>query len=176
MRVNLGNIPLHIFLFLITVFTTLMAGTELVSGKSFFWGPEAERLTFGEIGQGWQFSFAFLLFLTVHEFGHYLTAVYHRVKCSLPYYIPVFFPFMPMNIGSFGAVIRIRELPGSRRKYFDIGVAGPLAGFVVAVGLLVYGFATLPPMEEYVLNIHPDYVKVFDGVPTMAQMEGKRIP
>jgi membrane-associated protease RseP (regulator of RpoE activity) len=165
--------PLHIFLFLVTVFTTLMAGTEWVTGKSFF--GEGERLTFDQLWRGIPFSFSFLLFLTVHEFGHYFTAVYHRVRCSLPYYIPIFIPLPLLNIGSFGAVIRIREVPSSRRKYFDIGVAGPLAGFVVAVVLLLVGFTQLPPMEETVLNIHPDYVATYGGVPTEAQLAGQGV-
>jgi membrane-associated protease RseP (regulator of RpoE activity) len=64
-----------------------------------------------------------------------------------------------MNIGSLGAVIRIRQVPDSRRKFFDIGVAGPLAGFVVSVGLLIYGFATLPDKEAYIYQIHPYYAE-----------------
>ena len=169
------NYPLHIFLFLITVFTTMMAGTELISGRSFFYETDlAPRLSWGEITMGWQFSFAFLGFLTVHEFGHYLTAVYHRVRCSLPYYIPIFFPFMPVNIGSFGAVIRIREIPSSRRKYFDIGVAGPLAGFVVAVFVLMLGFLTLPPLEEFVYGIHPNFAET--GIPTAEQVAQGSFP
>lgn len=144
----------------------MMAGAELVSGRSFFNGGDLE---WSDLLMGLPYSLCFLGFLTVHEFGHYLTAVYHKVRCSLPYYIPVFFPFFPVNIGSFGAVIRIRELPSSRRKYFDIGVAGPLAGFVIAVGLLVWGFTHLPPLEEYVFNIHPDYPAKFQGIPTGEQ-------
>lgn len=170
---------IHILLFLVTVCTTMVAGAELISAKPIVWPP---NLTFLEalpglwgrlrdgIWQGAPFSFSFLLFLTVHEFGHYLTAVYHKVRCTLPYYIPIYIPQMPVNIGSFGAVIRIKEVPSSRRKYFDIGVAGPLAGFVVAVGLLIYGFSNLPPVEPTILGIHPDYQQIFGGVPTEAEM------
>ncbi len=152
------NYLLHIVLFLVTVFTTLMAGAELRTANAFYWGD----LTFAELGKGGLFSFAFLAFLTVHEFGHYFTARYHHVRTSLPYYIPIFIPFMLMNIGSFGAVIRIREMPPSRRKYFDIGVAGPLAGFVVSVILLVVGFSTLPesPWTGYLGELHPDMMRL----------------
>lgn len=158
---------LHIVLFLITVCTTLMAGAEMVTGR--FLGDGS--LPWDELWRGIPFSFAFLSFLTVHEFGHYLTAVYHQVRCTLPYYIPIYFPGIP-NIGSFGAVIRIREIPPSRRKYFDIGVAGPLAGFVVAVGLLVWGFSHLPPMVETVVGIHPEYAKRFPTEAEMANAQG----
>ena len=172
MRQN--NYPLHIFLFLVSVFTTLLAGAELATGHSFFYGTE--RLGFGDLAKGISFSACFLLFLTVHEFGHYFTAMYHKVRCSLPFYIPIFIPFSPFNIGSFGAVIRIRQVPPSRRIYFDIGVAGPLAGFVVSLGLLVYGLMTLPPMESTVLAIHPEYQQMFGGVPSIEQIRTVQVP
>jgi membrane-associated protease RseP (regulator of RpoE activity) len=162
--------PLHIFLFLVSLLTTCIAGVELATARSFF-----SHLSWADLHKGLPFSLSFLGFLTVHEFGHYLTAVYHRVKVSLPYYIPVYIPIAAINIGSFGAVIRIREMPGSRRKYFDIGVAGPLAGFVVSVGLLIYGLTHLPPMEETVLSIHPEYLREFGGVPAESEMAGKGI-
>lgn len=162
------NYPLHIFLFLVTVLTTMIAGAELATGKLVFFTPSLGAgawLDWDYLVKGIPFSASFLIFLTVHEFGHYFTAVYHKVKCSLPYYIPVFLPFSQFNIGSFGAVIRIREMPASRRKYFDIGVAGPLAGFVVSIGLLVYGFTHLPPLDSFVLSIHPEYIDDFGGLP-----------
>lgn len=154
------NYPLHIFLFLVTVFTTMMAGAEHRLAGLFF-NPvtfEPGTLEFSQLHHGWIFSVSFLTFLTFHEFGHYFTALYHGVRTTLPYYIPVFLPFSVVNIGSFGAVIRIREVPGSRRKYFDIGVAGPLAGFVISILLLVIGFSTLPPWEGYLGDIHPQYL------------------
>ncbi len=97
---------------------------------------------------GVQFAFALLGFLTVHEFGHYFAARRHGIDTSLPYYIPL--PFIA--IGTAGAVIRIREPIPSMRKLFDVGAAGPLAGFVVAFGVLLYALATLPP-PSYVLDL-----------------------
>lgn len=160
------NYPLHIFLFLVTVFTTMMAGAELRMADLFYWGD----LTFADLHRGWLFSFAFLSFLTVHEFGHFFAARYHHVKTSLPYYIPIFIPFMMMNIGSFGAVIRIWEMPPSRRKYFDIGVAGPLAGFAVSIILLLVGFLTLPeaPWKDYLGDLHPQ-MKSMDHIWTLEE-------
>jgi membrane-associated protease RseP (regulator of RpoE activity) len=101
-----------------------------------------------------EFSIPFLLILTVHEFGHYFTAQYHKVKSSLPYYIP--FPPFPLSIGTMGAIIRMRSKIQSTTHNFDIGIAGPLAGFVVALAVLFYGFAALPP-AEYIFQIHPEY-------------------
>ena len=162
---------LHILLFLVTVFTTMLAGAEHLHNPGFFLEDLFYNGTFPwrEFADGWLFSLCFLLFLTVHEFGHYGMAVYHRVRATLPFYIPVFIPFSLLNIGSFGAVIRIKEMPGSRRKYFDIGVAGPLAGFVVSVVLLVIGFLTLPDLYSYVGQFHPvfqdaDAAKTYSGI------------
>ena len=163
------NYLLHIVLFLITLFTTTLAGAEWVTGQ------DPVRLlmlgkTFQEVQsvylQGLYFSIPFLAFLTVHEFGHYFTALYNKVKCSLPFYIPFYIPLVTLNIGSMGAVIRLKEAPDSTRKFFDIGIAGPLAGFVIAVFVLSYGFLTLPDPNAYILNIHPDYQQDYCGVPS----------
>jgi membrane-associated protease RseP (regulator of RpoE activity) len=106
---------------------------------------------------GMQFSVPFLLILTVHEFGHYFTARYHRVSTSLPYYIPLpSIPYTPSLIGTMGAVIRLRSRVKSNIQHFDIGLAGPLAGFIVALVVLWYGFRTLPP-PDHIFQFHPDY-------------------
>lgn len=163
---------LHILLFLLTFITTSMAGAEFITNRSWVpWTEDVSRqLSWREIEKGFTYSFAFLAFLTFHEFGHYFTAVYNRVRCSLPYYIPMFIPFQLMNIGSFGAIIRIRRAPDSNIKYFDIGIAGPLAGFVVSISLLFYGFTHLPPLE-YLYEMNPEYHARFGGVPSEAQLE-----
>jgi membrane-associated protease RseP (regulator of RpoE activity) len=80
-------------------------------------------------------------------------------------YSPGFF-----NIGSFGAMIRLRQTPRTAQQFFDVGIAGPLAGFVVAVGLLVYGFLNLPG-DIYLLQINPEYIDVFGGIPTETELK-----
>ncbi len=95
---------------------------------------------------GLRYAVPFLTFLTVHEFGHYLTARRHGVSVSLPYYIPV--P-LPGSFGTFGAVIRIREPIRRITHLFDIGAAGPLAGFVVALVVYTAGVLTLPGAEYF---------------------------
>ncbi|MEJ0032631.1 MAG: site-2 protease family protein [Bacteroidota bacterium] len=107
--------------------------------------------TWADFALGLPYSITFLLILTVHEFGHYFTAMYHRVKATLPYYIPL--PPYEMFLGTLGAVIRIKSAIYSRKINFDIGIAGPLAGFVVAIAALFYGFLTLPD-AGYVERIH----------------------
>ncbi|MFB6247362.1 MAG: site-2 protease family protein [Salinibacter sp.] len=145
---------LHLLLFVLTLVSTIYAGGQWVN-RVLYYEAQGETLSllFTTVPMGWvvdglRYALPLLGFLTVHEFGHYFAARHHRVRTSLPYYIP--FPFN--GIGNFGAVISIRQAIPSTRKLFDIGVAGPLAGFVVALGALVYGFATLPP-PEYLLDL-----------------------
>jgi membrane-associated protease RseP (regulator of RpoE activity) len=141
-------------LFVLTIITTMLSGAELMFGRSFFFG---DTMGWNEFGEGVHFAFPFLLFLTVHEFGHYFTGRYYKVKVSLPSYIPMWLGFIPaMAIGTMGAFIRIRSLIKSKKIHFDIGIAGPLAGFVIALGVLTYGYTHLPePASVY--DIHPDY-------------------
>jgi membrane-associated protease RseP (regulator of RpoE activity) len=84
-----------------------------------------------------------LAVLGVHEFGHYAAGRWHRVDVTLPYFIPV-----PMGLGTFGAFIQIRSLIKSRRAVFDIGIAGPLAGLVIALPALYFGLRGTLPLAE----------------------------
>jgi len=143
------RIILQIVLFIATFITTTIAGAEWAYGKSVY-----VEFTWNDFLSGMHFSVPFLLILTVHEFGHYFTAMHHKVKSSLPYYIPI--PPFPLSIGTMGAVIRLRSRIYSKKQNFDIGIAGPLAGFVIALMVLVYGFTNLPP-AEYIFQIHPEY-------------------
>lgn len=154
-----NRIFLHILLFIITVITTLIAGYEWTTGKTFFTSaePVSERLR-----QGIPYAFGFLLFLTVHEFGHYFMSKKYGIRATLPYYIPMYIG--TMSIGSMGAVIRLKEPCTTRTQFFDIGIAGPLAGLVIGFGLMIYGYATLPS-ESHIFLIHPEYVK-YGGFPT----------
>ena len=84
--------------------------------------------------QGFPFSLTLLAILGTHEFGHYWMARYHGVPVTLPYFIPA-----PSIIGTFGAFIRIKDVVPNRGALFDIGVAGPIAGFAVALPAIVLG-------------------------------------
>ena len=141
-------------LFTLTVITTTLSGAELMFGRSFLYGS---TLGWSEFVQGFSYTFPFLLFLTVHEFGHYFTAKYYKVKVTLPSYIPMWMGFITsLSIGTMGAFIRIKSQIKSKKEHFDIGIAGPLAGFVVAVFVLFYGFTHLPE-PSYVFEIHPEF-------------------
>lgn len=143
------NYLLHIGLFLITFFTTTIAGAQWITGTG---GPyEIEFLL-----EGLPYSLSILFIITCHEFGHYFAALYHKVKATFPYYIP--FPPIPffINFGTMGAVIRTKSPVPTKKAMFDIGVAGPLAGFAACLIILIYGFLNVPGVD-YILNIHPDY-------------------
>jgi len=143
---------LHPLLFLVTFLFTTMAGAEWITGKAFaFTG-----LTWNDIFRGLDYSIPFLAILTVHEFGHYFVAKYYHLKVSLPYYIPVWFFGIGPSIGTMGAFIQIKSQLNSRKEFFDVGIAGPLAGFILALGVIYYGFTHLPPVE-YIYEIHPEY-------------------
>ncbi len=155
------NYALHLGLFIATCFTTLWAGA--------YWTGHPVRfsnisLFLQDIFHGAPYSVSLLFFLGTHEFGHFFASLFHRMRATLPYFIPV--PPLPflLSIGTLGAVIRIKQRIPHTRALFDVGIAGPLAGFVVAFGLLVYGFTHLPP-PEYIYTIHPEY-KAFGGVPS----------
>jgi membrane-associated protease RseP (regulator of RpoE activity) len=158
---------LHIGLFIITFVTTTIAGVQWVSASV---GP----YELSELLDGLPYSISILMIITFHEFGHYFAAVYHKVKASLPFYIP--FPPIPymINFGTMGAVIRTRTRIHSKRAMFDIGVAGPIAGFVVCLAILIYGFLNVPGVE-YLLNIHPDYFEPTYGKDGLALMFGDSI-
>lgn len=137
---------LHLLLFALTFLSTTIVGSRLDFNfrhnlpavdldrdlLSFltFWREPAQLL------HGLPYSLSLLLILLAHEFGHYLACVHHRIACSLPYFLPA-----PTLIGTFGAFIRFRSPVISRRQLFDVGIAGPLAGFVFALPLMGIGMA-----------------------------------
>lgn len=140
---------IHIGLFIFTFITTTIAGVEWTTGQF----PPYD---FYLLVNGLPYSISILLIITFHEFGHYFAARLHRIKATLPFYIP--FPPIPyfINFGTMGAVIRTKSPIYSKKAMFDIGIAGPLSGFVICLGILIYGFTHVPSID-YLLNIHPDY-------------------
>ena len=98
---------------------------------------------------GLSFSLPLLAILLCHELGHYLTARHYQLNVSPPFFIPGL-P-APLGIGTFGAFIRLRTIVSDRRQLLDVGAAGPIAGFVVALAVLWLGIArshaSVPPAE-----------------------------
>ena len=145
---------LNIVLFILSCLTTTMAGV--------YWlGKDPYEIS--NLHLGVTYAFLIILFLTFHEFGHYFAARYHKIDVTLPYYIPM--PGLLNPFGTMGAVIRIRDPIKSKKALFDIGIAGPIAGFVISVITVIYGLMTLPSVD-YLYSIHPEYV--FGGIPPVS--------
>lgn len=123
------RLAIHVGLFLVTALTTTAAGA-LWAGADPFSSLEG-------LAQGLSFSVSLLAILLCHEMGHYVMCVRHGVDASLPYFLPA--PPLVVPWGTFGAFIRVRSRFPDRRALFDMGAAGPWAGFVVAVVVLVIG-------------------------------------
>lgn len=139
------QITKHTALFVVTFITTTIAGM--------LWQGEFDLARFSV---GLPYSISALFILSCHEFGHYFAARRHGVRTTLPYYIPL--PPLPLfiNFGTLGAVIRTRQVIPHRTALFDIGIAGPIAGFVASIIVLIIGFMMLPG-PDFLLRIHPDY-------------------
>jgi membrane-associated protease RseP (regulator of RpoE activity) len=137
---------LHIVLFAATLVTLTMAGAWFWSDSGLeVWGWKA--LSPQVLAHGLPYALLVVLILGAHEMGHYFACRYYGVSATLPYFIPG----IPMPIGTFGAVIRIRSPFPSRRALFDIAAAGPIAGFAMALPILAIGVAlahTAPDVSE----------------------------
>jgi membrane-associated protease RseP (regulator of RpoE activity) len=117
---------LQVLLFILTFLTTLVAGTYLAGGNPLH-SP-------ADLALGLMFSIPLLSILVVHEMGHYTAARRHNVSVTPPYFIPA-----PSFIGTFGAFIKIKSPVPDRNALLDIGAAGPIAGALIAVPILLIG-------------------------------------
>ena len=157
----------HLTLFIVTFITTVIAGTEWITGTM---GP----YDIASLSIGLPYSLSALFILATHEFGHYFAAKSHKVNATLPYFIP----FPPIagffNFGTMGAVIKTKSEIPTNRAMFDIGVAGPIAGFIASLIVLIYGFTHLPSVD-YILAIHPDYFSPEYGKDTISLQFGNNL-
>jgi len=150
--VRLGPPPrrrlrLPAMLFLLTVISTLFVGLHLRQAYEHNQPPFIDSIysveIFQQLGenpwlllQGWPFAATLMGILLAHELGHYFACRYYGITASYPYFIPA-----PTLIGTMGAFIRIESPIVNRRALFDVGIAGPLVGFVLAVPALAVGIA-----------------------------------
>lgn len=123
----------NLILFIITLLSVLLTGALYGMEEqipSTFWGIVT---TF--IRRGWPFAVSLIAILGAHEFGHYLMGRYHGLNVTLPYFIPM--PLSPF--GTMGAFINMRDIPKNRKVLLDVGIAGPFAGLVIAIPVLILG-------------------------------------
>lgn len=128
---------LHILLFIITFLTTLLAGA-LQTGVNIIEEPE-------KFHKGFPFAFTLMSILLAHELSHYIASRKHNVQATLPYFIPA-----PTLIGTFGAFIKMKSPVTTRKALLDIGISGPLAGFVISVIVSAVGLSLsrVVPIQE----------------------------
>lgn len=156
-----SRVAFHLFLLFITAITTTLTGAafsvqiqtaaDSLIGELF--SPflaiarQSAAGNYEAIASGLLFTFTLLTILGAHELGHYFACRYYGIRATLPFFIPA--PPVLTPFGTFGAVIKIKEPIYSRRALFDIGIAGPLAGFVFAVPASIIGLmfakAAAPP-------------------------------
>ncbi len=143
----------HIVLFLVTLLTTTLVGEyRYVAFLSDFWRSEVALSEASALLHGLWYSATILAILGAHEMGHYVACRRYQLDATLPYFLPLYLGFGGLQIGTLGAVIRIREAFPNRKVLFDVGVAGPIAGFVVLVPALFLGMymsnVTISPPAE----------------------------
>lgn len=155
-----SNPMVNLVMFLLTLVSVLLAGA-IYSYEGPIPGSTGALIAtlVRSLGQGIPFAASLLAILLAHEFGHYLAGRYHRTHVTLPYFIP--FPLSAF--GTMGAFIQLKEPPKNKRILLDIGIAGPLAGLVVAIPVLLLGLSL---SEVSTINVAPG-----QGI----QMEGNSI-
>jgi membrane-associated protease RseP (regulator of RpoE activity) len=168
----------HGLLLLLTIFTTLIVGSrlqwEFLNGLPPFFDNDIFPLKWAlqerHLLLGIPFSLTLMLILLAHEMGHYLYCVKYRVAATLPFFIP-----FPTLFGTLGAFIRIRSPLGSRAALFDIGIAGPIAGFAVALPVLIFslGLSHVAPVGAAAPDIQFGYPLVFHWAQQLLNMSGR---
>lgn len=136
-RTSHGESWINILLFVLTSISVLFAGALYTTGTDPFAGPINLQQILKFLLQGWTFAVSFMAILAAHEFGHYFMGRFHKVKVSLPYFIP--FPLS--MIGTMGAFINMKEPPRNKKHMLDIAMAGPLAGLIIAIPVLILGLS-----------------------------------
>lgn len=128
-------------LLLITLFTTTVIGAKEIANISDTALQSDPQLLL----EGLPYGIALIAILGVHELGHYLTAQFYKIRTTLPYFIPI-----PFFLGTLGAYISMRNPIPNRKVLFDIGIAGPIAGLIITIPLLIWGLANseVVPLSE----------------------------
>ena len=129
---------INVLLFIVTFFSMMLMGVDIppeaLSGDE----SSTIRILFQNIFTGWPFAVSMMGILFAHEMGHYVMCRYYKVPATLPFFIPA--PLIS-PLGTLGAFIAMRGIPKNKRVLFDVGVAGPLAGVVIAIPVLFIGLS-----------------------------------
>jgi len=175
---------LHILLLLLTVFTTVVVGARMQANferNQPVFSMNDDSLPFfpvrwafsspSRLLLGVPFASTLMLILLAHEMGHYLYCRYYGVYATLPFFIPA-----PTLIGTLGAFIRIRSPIRSRSALFDIGIAGPIAGFVVAVIVLAIAMplSKAMPAGAQTADVQLGYPLIFHLARGLSALAGVR--
>ena len=144
-------------LFFATLLTTTLVGMKVAEDLQpdvLLQDPTLLRL-------GLPYAISLLVILGTHEFGHYLTARRYQIKATLPYFIPI-----PLALGTFGALIQMKSPFPNRKALFDVGIAGPIAGFVVTLPLIIWGLmhsevVPLPDQPNWLHALNPSFSILF---------------
>ncbi|NET70249.1 MAG: site-2 protease family protein [Sphaerospermopsis sp. SIO1G2] len=135
-------------LLLLTLVTTSFIGAQ-ISGIEVKTIASDMTLIFN----GLPYSLCLITILGIHELGHYSTARFHKIKSTLPFFIPV-----PWFLGTFGAFIQMRSPIPNRKALFDVSIAGPIAGFIATLPLILWGLANseVVPINEETGLLNPN--------------------
>lgn len=138
---------INVILFVLTIFSMLLMGVDIPPESIPADGSFPFALLLRNIFTGWPFALSMMGILFAHEMGHYIACRYYKVPATLPFFIPA--PFIS-PLGTLGAFIAMRGIPKNKRILFDVGVAGPIAGLVIAVPVLFLGLSLSPlgPIER----------------------------
>ncbi len=142
-----SRIYINIILFIITVFSVMLTGVNVPPEAI----PANTALPISYLFRytltGWPFALSMMGILFAHEMGHYVMCRYYKIPATLPYFLPA--PLIS-PLGTFGAFIMMRGIPKNKRVLFDVGVAGPIAGLVLAIPVLFIGLSLshLGPIEH----------------------------
>ena len=133
-----SRLYINIILFILTVFSVMLMGVDIPPEAISPDGTSPLPYMFLHIFSGWPFALSMMGILFAHEMGHYVMCRYYKVPATLPFFLPA--PLLS-PLGTFGAFIAMRGIPKNKRVLFDVGVAGPIAGLVLAVPVLFIGLS-----------------------------------
>ena len=133
-----SRIWVNIILFILTIFSMMLMGVDIPPGAMAASDASPIQVLLQYIWTGWPFALSMMGILFAHEMGHYIMCRYYSVPATLPFFIPA--PLIS-PLGTLGAFIAMRGIPKNKRVLFDVGVAGPLAGLVIAVPVLFIGLS-----------------------------------